>query len=95
MVLVHIFVMEEKHDNLISMEQEFQRNIKPTFLLMSVYTATHFIPMMNPDGNIHWARLLSISILLLYIFVRKDFVFYLLIAAWFISFIFNINSIVI
>jgi len=95
MSVVHIFVMEDSHDTLESMEQEFQRNIKPTFLLMSAYTATHFIPMMNPDGHVQWVRLLSISILLLYILFRKDIVFYLLIGAWIVSFIFNINSIVI
>lgn len=95
MVLVHIFVIEERHESLDSMEQEFQKNIKPTFLLMSVYTATHFIPMMNPDGGIPWVRLLSIGLLWAYIIVRKDLVFYLLMAAWLVSFVLNINSIVI
>lgn len=95
MIVVHIFVIEDRHDNLASMELEFQRNIQPTFILMSVYTATHFIPMMNPDGNVPWVRLLSITILLLYVFLRKDFIFYILVGAWVASFIMNINSIVI
>lgn len=95
MITIHVLLIQGSFQTEEEMDKEFHKNIGATFVLMSIYVASHFLPMMNPEHGMQPVRLASISLLLLYAYFRKDYLFYLLVISWVVGLFVKINTLII
>ncbi|MFN8417513.1 MAG: hypothetical protein U0U66_14360 [Cytophagaceae bacterium] len=86
------FLIQGSFQTVEEMDKEYHKNVGATFILMSLYVATHFLPMMNPEHGMQPVRLVNIALLLSYEYFRKDYLFYLIVVSWAVGLMVKINA---
>lgn len=93
MLTVNSIVLKDEVADIEKIKNHFKQRVRYTFSLMAVYIIMHLIPVMSTGSNLeNLIRVLYILIILLFVYLKKDWVFYLLVGLYLAALVLKFNK---